>query len=426
MTDPVWDGITIDFNALKNYGWYSDQIVVGGVAYPRLTGYQVAGLAEVDTRIATAAGSLFAEGGTPVVIGTGAKSTTIATGKGFTPASYVLVYDPSDSTRFMLGSVTAYDTVTGLLSFAVAITADTSGSGTITAPSVALSGPRGALGATGATGGFNSTRTITAKTSAYTIVSGDQGAVINGTSGSFTVSFLTAASAGSGFTVGVKNSGSGTITLDPAGGETIDGFTTITLLPSQAVELVCDGSNWLMLAGSTYRVRQSAMWQGAGLIARTTNGPASSKIELATNKVMVVGYDFDPTTAQYAQFGFGLPNSIDPTLPNFQLSIEWNHPATTTNFGVVWAAQARVFADGDNLDQAFGTAGTVTDTGGNTRYTYLSGAISVAPAGTVAGRSKIIFQLYRDAANGADTLAVAATLTDVFIEFNCVKRGNDA
>lgn len=58
MTNPTWDGIEIDYTDLQNYGWYRTNITVGGTEYPLLTGYQVAGLREMDTRLAAAGGSV--------------------------------------------------------------------------------------------------------------------------------------------------------------------------------------------------------------------------------------------------------------------------------------------------------------------------------------------------------------------------------
>ena len=56
MTDPVWDGVTIDYTLLQNYGWYTSTVTVGGQTYPRLVGYQVAGLREMDAKLTTGAG----------------------------------------------------------------------------------------------------------------------------------------------------------------------------------------------------------------------------------------------------------------------------------------------------------------------------------------------------------------------------------
>lgn len=96
-------------------------------------------------------------------------------------------------------------------------------------------------------GGGSSTITIDNKTSAYTVVAGDLGKVINCTSGTFTVSLTAAATLGSGFNVTIWNtSGSRTdvITIDPNGSEFIDGITTITLNRGEGVNIVCNGTGW--------------------------------------------------------------------------------------------------------------------------------------------------------------------------------------
>jgi hypothetical protein len=92
-----------------------------------------------------------------------------------------------------------------------------------------------------------STITIDNKTGAYTVVAGDLGKVINCTANSFTVSLTAAATLGAGFSVTIRNTSSTSshvITIDPAGSETIDGRTTITLRRGEGTQIVCDGTNW--------------------------------------------------------------------------------------------------------------------------------------------------------------------------------------
>jgi hypothetical protein len=83
--------------------------------------------------------------------------------------------------------------------------------------------------------------TVTAtKTANYTAVVGDY-VVCNGT---FTVALPTAASI-SGQLIDVKNIGTGIITVDPAGSETVDAAATITIPQQyQEVTLISDGTNW--------------------------------------------------------------------------------------------------------------------------------------------------------------------------------------
>lgn len=93
-------------------------------------------------------------------------------------------------------------------------------------------------------GGGSSAYTISNKTGAYTVVAGDLGTIINCTSGTFTVSLTAAATLGSGFNCWVWNTGSGTITIDPNGAETIDGNSTLIIYPGNGVQIVCTGTEF--------------------------------------------------------------------------------------------------------------------------------------------------------------------------------------
>lgn len=91
-------------------------------------------------------------------------------------------------------------------------------------------------------GGGSSAYTISNKTGAYTVVAGDLGTIINCTSGTFTVSLTAAATLGAGFNCWIWNTGTGTITIDPNGAETIDGNATFVLRKGQGVEIICTGT----------------------------------------------------------------------------------------------------------------------------------------------------------------------------------------
>ena len=96
-------------------------------------------------------------------------------------------------------------------------------------------------------GGGSATLTIQNKTTAYTVVAGDLGTIINCTSGTFTVSLDAAATLGAGFNCWVwntSNSNSSVITIDPSGSETINSLSTVLLRRNQAVQIVCDGTNF--------------------------------------------------------------------------------------------------------------------------------------------------------------------------------------
>jgi hypothetical protein len=97
---------------------------------------------------------------------------------------------------------------------------------------------------TDSTGG-SSTLTISNKTGAYTVVAGDLGTIINCTSGTFTVSLTAAATLGAGFNCWIWNTGTGTITIDPSGAETIEEVATVALSPGEGFNIVCTGTSFI-------------------------------------------------------------------------------------------------------------------------------------------------------------------------------------
>lgn len=132
------------------------------------------------------------------------------------------------------------------------ITDFTSGSVSEGAFKTALSGLRdflsGLLGAGGTQGPalaalgapFN---TVSVKTGTYTVVAGDRGKHFD-LSGTFTLGFTAAATLGDGFSVSLRNSGAGSVTVDPNASETLDGSTSVILAPGQSLVVLCDGSSF--------------------------------------------------------------------------------------------------------------------------------------------------------------------------------------
>lgn len=83
-----------------------------------------------------------------------------------------------------------------------------------------------------------------AKTGTYTIDDDDH--TINCTANTFTVNLPTAVGR-TGKQFVIKNSGSGTITVDGNSTETIDGNTTRTLIQYESIHIVSDGANWIII-----------------------------------------------------------------------------------------------------------------------------------------------------------------------------------
>lgn len=98
-----------------------------------------------------------------------------------------------------------------------------------------------ALAALGALAGAVNSLTV-----ATTVVSAHRGRVLM-VSGTWTLSLTAAATLGAGFSVGVVNIGGGTVTINPAGAETVDGATTLVLSSGNSCILVTDGTIWRTL-----------------------------------------------------------------------------------------------------------------------------------------------------------------------------------
>lgn len=72
----------------------------------------------------------------------------------------------------------------------------------------------------------------------------ERGKSIIFTGGATQYDLLAAATATDGFMSYLRNAGSGTVTIDPSGGELIDGQSNFSLQPSESLLLVCTGATW--------------------------------------------------------------------------------------------------------------------------------------------------------------------------------------
>jgi hypothetical protein len=171
--------------------------------------------------------------------------------------------------------------------------------------------------------------------------------------------------------------------------------------------------------------RHAVYIPAAGITPSATGGCAAlSTIASAANQPDIQTLNFDATTQEYAQFGFRMPKSWDEGTITF--APVWSHPATTTNFGVVWDLQAVAVSNDDAIAAAFGTAQTSTDTGGTTDDLYIgpeSAAITVG--GTPAAEDMVFFRVSRVTGNGSDNMAVDARLHGITV-YITTDAGNDA
>lgn len=84
------------------------------------------------------------------------------------------------------------------------------------------------------------------KSATFTVQKQDIGKVFICT-GTYTVALAAAAGCGNGFVFGIRNAGTGTLTVDPNGAELIDGASTMTIPVGWTFEFICSGTAWTMV-----------------------------------------------------------------------------------------------------------------------------------------------------------------------------------
>jgi hypothetical protein len=171
------------------------------------------------------------------------------------------------------------------------------------------------------------------------------------------------------------------------------------------------------LAAAKTGITSQMYLSAAGAVPKTTGGcAAAATTELSTNKLNFKTLDFDAATEEHADFAFALPSDYNGGTMTAQ--VHWTHAATTCDFDVVWGLEGRCFANDEALDQAVGTAVTVTDTGGTTTDLYVSAATAaITWGGTPAAGELVIITVFRKAADAADTMAVDAKLIGVQLNY---------
>lgn len=99
-------------------------------------------------------------------------------------------------------------------------------------------------------------------------------------------------------------------------------------------------------------------------------------------------------------------------------AILWTHAAAGAPFNVVWGLRALAAADMGAMGTAFGTPVLVTDTGGTPDALYRSAETAgFSPAAAPPETSLLAIELFRAAADPADTLPVDARLVGLALHY---------
>jgi hypothetical protein len=252
------------------------------------------------------------------------------------------------------------------------------GASTAQAQASALAGY--GLAATGAT--LSQTTPVTLFNTSYTAGAPDLARMFVWTDALGTLTLPTASSVGSDWFVSVRNAGSGNLTVDPQGLETINGAPYLTLSPGDSATAVTDGTSWYTLG-----LGQSAVFAFdytsinlAGLSGTyTLSGAELNRIAYQFTGALSGNIDIivPKTTQQYWVYN-------NTTGGSYTLRVRTN--TQTPGINVARGARAILYCDGNSVVNAEtgGIATPVAITDGGTGSTTAGGAL-INLGGTAIG-----------------------------------------
>ena len=154
----------------------------------------------------------------------------------------------------------------------------------------------------------------------------------------------------------------------------------------------------------------------SSMMAQATTGPEAAEPEYATNDVNLNIFKFDDTTEEMLQFSWYFIDEIDVSW--LKMKFLWLNGSGLATEKVVWGVSMRAFADGDVIDQAFGTEVEVTDTWiaqDAVHHSVASGLIT--PAGAPATAQAVQVRIARKVDHASDDLTGDAELWQVVLQY---------
>ena len=284
------------------------------------------------------------------------------------------------------------------------------GSTTTTANAAALAG--GGLEAIASL--LNVDFPVTGKGANYTVVSADRATTLVSTGGAITFDLTSSATLGNGWMALICNQGTGALTLNPAGAQTIDGAATKTLNQTESCFIVADGGTGWFSVGFGQSVTSS-------VTRLVTNAAGSGDLTLTTAEATNLLQEFTgaltgnrniivPTAAGT----YHVTNSTTAT-GAFTFTVK-----TSAGTGIALSSGNRSIldCDGTNVVSAqSSTAGTVTSIGvgtglsGSVNPITATGDISLANTAVTPGTYGSVSQVGQFAVDAQGRITSASGVT---------------
>lgn len=182
--------------------------------------------------------------------------------------------------------------------------------------------------------------------------------------------------------------------------------------PNSSITVTWPAGSYTVAKTTDFVGKQAIPIAAAGMISPSSGGAADVTLSGTYQTYQVKA--FDASSAEKVFFDMLMPESWDES--TITAIIQWQHPATTTNFGVTWGVSAVAIGDDDAGDVDFGAEITVSDTGGTTNDVYLtSETAAITVAGSPQPGDLVRIMIRRIPTHGSDTMAVDAYLNQVKI-----------
>lgn len=187
---------------------------------------------------------------------------------------------------------------------------------------------------------------------------------------------------------------------------TAGGKVTVMFIPTGAT-----GATGAAGTPGTTSVGKQSIWVPAA--AMSPGSPSSGTLNVGGAIFPYLA--FDAAADEFAFFTIASPKSWDAGTLTFEAF--WTHPATATNFAVVWSVGIAAFADNVAFANSYVSA-NVTDTGGTTSNIYRSAESgTINPGNTQAKQDLLACYAARVGSSGSDTLAVDAYLIGIMLHY---------